>query len=79
MEPRILPRLDRQVPADPTATPKGKPRRKPLPANLPRQETMLLPGDALDGLFRDDRAFGVEDVDELAPNVGHAGDLADAT
>jgi transposase len=33
-------------PADPTATPKGKPRRKPLPADLPRQETVLAPGDA---------------------------------
>src|SRR5688572_16514039 len=33
-------------PADPTATPKGVPRRKPLPADLPRQETVLAPGDA---------------------------------
>jgi transposase len=32
-------------PADPTATPKGKPGRKPLPADLPRQETVLAPGD----------------------------------
>ncbi len=36
------------------------------------------PGDALDGLLGDDRAFGLEDVDELAPDVGQAGDLADA-
>ena len=36
------------------------------------------PGDALDGLLGDERAFGLEDVDELAPDVGHAGDLADA-
>jgi transposase len=33
-------------PTDPTATPKGVPRRKPLPADLPRQETVLAPGDA---------------------------------
>ena len=33
------------------------------------------PGDALDGLLGKDRAFGLEDVDELAPHVGHAGDL----
>jgi hypothetical protein len=36
------------------------------------------PGDALDGLLGNDRAFGLEDVDELAPDVGHAGNLADA-
>ena len=33
-------------PSDPTATPKGVPKRKPLPAHLPRQETVLSPGDA---------------------------------
>src|SRR3954467_6164823 len=32
--------------ADPTAAPKGVPKRKPLPAHLPRQETMIAPGDA---------------------------------
>jgi hypothetical protein len=36
------------------------------------------PGDALDGLLGDDRALRLEDVDELAPNVGQAGDLAHA-
>ena len=30
----------------PTATPKGVPKRKPLPVHLPRQETVLSPGDA---------------------------------
>ena len=33
-------------PSDPTATAKGVPKRKPLPAHLPRQETVLSPGDA---------------------------------
>ena len=32
--------------ADPTAAPKGVPKRKPLPAHLLRQETVLSPGDA---------------------------------
>jgi hypothetical protein len=36
------------------------------------------PGDALDGLLGDDRALGLEDVDELAANMSQAGDLADA-
>ena len=35
------------------------------------------PGDALEGFFGDDRALGMEDVDELAPDVRQAGDLAD--
>src|SRR3954467_5115477 len=34
------------APAGPAAVPKGKPRRQPLPAGLPRQETVLLPGEA---------------------------------
>src|SRR3954467_13838777 len=33
-------------PSGPTATPKGVPKRKPLPTHLPRQETVLSPGDA---------------------------------
>jgi len=33
-------------PSDPTATPKGVPKRKPLPAHLPRQETLISAGDA---------------------------------
>ena len=33
-------------PSDPTATAKGVPKRKPLPAHLPRRETVLAPGDA---------------------------------
>src|SRR3954468_6889559 len=33
-------------PSDPTATTKGVPKRKPLPAHLPRQETLISPGDA---------------------------------
>src|SRR3954471_4990581 len=33
-------------PSDPTATAKGVPKRKPLPAHLPRQETLISPGDA---------------------------------
>lgn len=35
-------------------------------------------GDTLEGLLGNERAFGLEDVDELAPDVGQAGDLADA-
>jgi transposase len=33
-------------PADDAAAPKGKPKRKPLPADLPRNEQVLSPGDA---------------------------------
>jgi hypothetical protein len=33
-------------PSDPTATAKGVPKRKPLPAHLSRRETVLSPGDA---------------------------------
>ena len=33
-------------PSDPTATAKGVPKCKPLPAHLPRQETVISPGDA---------------------------------
>jgi hypothetical protein len=35
------------------------------------------PGDPADGLFRDGGALRTVDVDELAPDMGHAGDLAD--
>ena len=34
------------------------------------------PGDALDGVLGNDRAISLEDVAELAPDVGHAGNLA---
>jgi transposase len=37
---------DAVPPSGPTATPKGVPKRKPLPTHLPRQETVLAPGDA---------------------------------
>src|SRR3954467_5361364 len=33
-------------PSDPTATAKGVPKRRPLPAHLPRRETLISPGDA---------------------------------
>jgi transposase len=33
-------------PSGPTVTPKGVPKRKPLPAHFPRQETVLSAGDA---------------------------------
>src|SRR3954466_12986446 len=36
---------DAAPPSGPTATAKGVPKRKPLPAHLPRQETVLSPGD----------------------------------
>jgi transposase len=39
-------------PSDPTATAKGVPKRKPLPAHLPRQETVILPGDACGGKLK---------------------------
>ena len=35
-------------------------------------------GDAPDSLARDGRALGMEDVDELAPDVRQAGDLLHA-
>ncbi len=38
------------IDADQLVSPKGKPRRKPLPGHLPRNETTLSPGDA--GGFR---------------------------
>src|SRR3954466_4497545 len=37
---------DAAPPSGPTATPRGVPKRKPLPTHLPRQETVLSPGDA---------------------------------
>ena len=37
---------DKAGPPDPTTAPKGVPKRKPLPVHLPRQETVLAPGDA---------------------------------
>jgi hypothetical protein len=36
------------------------------------------PGDALDRFLGDDRAFGLKDIDELAPDVRHARHLTDA-
>jgi transposase len=40
-------RADKALPpSGPTAAPKGVPKRKPLPADLPRRETVLSPGDA---------------------------------
>jgi hypothetical protein len=38
------------------------------------QMSPVEPGDTLE----EERAFGLEDVNELAPDVGHAGNLADA-
>lgn len=35
--------------------------------------------DPTDGLFSDQGALGSVDVDELAPDMGHAGDFADGT
>ncbi len=37
------------------------------------------PGDALDGFLGDDRALRLEDIGELAPDMGHAGDFIDTT
>ena len=36
------------------------------------------PGDALDGLLGDRRCLALDDVDELAPDMRQAGDLAAA-
>ena len=36
------------------------------------------PGDTREGLLGNERAFGLEDVNELAPDVGQAGGLAEA-
>jgi hypothetical protein len=58
--------------------------RLPEPHPLVRRSTAPLlldgiePGNALNGLLGDDRALGLENIDELAANVGQAGHLADA-
>jgi transposase len=51
--------------ADPTATPKGKPRRQPLPAHLPRQETVLSPGDACGACGGKLKPLGEDVTEEL--------------
>jgi transposase len=45
-EDEIAAAADRPAPNDGTAEPRAKPKRKPLPADLPRLEEVLSPGDA---------------------------------
>jgi transposase len=52
-------------PADPIATPKSKPKRKPLPTNLPRQETVLSPGDACGACGGRLKTLGEDVTEEL--------------
>jgi transposase len=52
-------------PADPTATPKSKPKRKPLPADLPRRETVLLPGEACGACGGRLKTLGEDVTEEL--------------
>ena len=59
-------RADKAVPpSDPTAAPKGVPKRKPLPANLPRQETMLSPGEACGACGGRLKTLGEDVTEEL--------------
>ncbi len=52
-------------PSDPAAVPKGVPKRKPLPADLPRQETMLLPGEACGACGGRLKTLGEDVTEEL--------------
>jgi transposase len=52
-------------PPDPTVTPKGVPKRKPLPADLPRQETVLSPGDACSACGGRLKMLGQDVTEEL--------------
>jgi transposase len=49
----------------PAAPPKDKPKRKPLPAHLPRNETTLSPGDACGECGGDLKTLGEDVTEEL--------------
>jgi len=51
--------------ADQPAAPKGKPKRKPLPDHLPRNETILSPGDACGECGGALKALGDDVTEEL--------------
>lgn len=58
--------VDKAVPpSDPTATVKGVPKRKPLPAHLPRRETVLSAGDACAACGGRLKALGEDVTEEL--------------
>src|SRR5262245_39080097 len=52
-------------PSDRTATAKGVPKRKPLPAQLPRQETVLSLGDTCGGCGGKLKPLGEDVTEEL--------------
>jgi transposase len=52
-------------PSDPAAVPKGVPKRKPLPTNLLRQETVLSPGDACGACGGKLKPLGEDVTEEL--------------
>jgi transposase len=52
-------------PADPTAVPKGVPRRKPLPADLPRHEDVLSPGETCGACGGRLKTLGEDVTEEL--------------
>jgi len=58
---------------DEPAEPKGKPKRKPLPADLPRNEEVLSPGDACDKCGGRLKTLGGDVTEELeyVPGVRH--------
>ena len=51
--------------SDPTAAPKGVPKRKPLPADLPRRETVLSPGGACGACGGKLKPLGEDVTEEL--------------
>ena len=51
--------------ADQPVAPKGKPRRKPLPGHLPRNETTLSPGDSCGECGGDLKTLGEDVTEEL--------------
>ncbi len=58
--------VDKAVPpSDPTATAKGVPKRKPLPAHLVRQETVISLGDACAECGGRLKPFGEDVIEEL--------------
>jgi hypothetical protein len=52
-------------PTDPAAVPKGKPKRKPLPASLPRHEAVLSPGEACAACGGKLKVLGEDVTEEL--------------
>jgi transposase len=51
--------------SQPAPLPKGKPKRKPLPGHLPRNETTLSPGDSCGECGGDLKTLGEDVTEEL--------------